>query len=105
MALSLCDHCGNPYTWNWTEAFEKFGFNDGAGPIETPLVESTLRRAGYDVETMQWGLHNLVICSIKKDGVELIRQDDPLLKFGYDYARAFLPQAIIDLLDVEFPPG
>lgn len=64
MPSSECDCCGGTYNWFWTEAFDKFGFNDGDGQVETWNVESVLTEAGYDVTVTGWGMHNTVITSI-----------------------------------------
>ncbi len=103
MACTTCNTCNGEYEWNWVEAFDKFGFNDGDGQVETGLVASALNEAGYEVITEEWGMHNTVISSIKKDGKDLI-PDDGQIDTGYDNPRDYLPESIIDLLDKEFPP-
>ena len=70
MPSITCITCNNDYSWSWTEAFDKFGFGDGDGQIGTYAVEDVLNDAGYAVETTQWGMHNTIISSIKRDGVE-----------------------------------
>lgn len=35
MPISECDNCGGSYEWQWEEAFNKFGLNNGDGQIET----------------------------------------------------------------------
>ena len=100
MPFTECQNCGGQYHWNWEEAFDKFGFNDGDGQVETWDVEGVLTQAGYEVDVNQWGLHNTVITSIKKDGMELIPETATV---GYDNPRGYLPQQIIDLLDKAFP--
>lgn len=101
--LTFCDHCGTDIVWSWTEAFLKFGFMDGDGLVETWQVEGVLTEAGYEVTVEPWGIHNLVITSIKKAGVELIPHGNPAVTFGYDDPRAYLPQEIVTLLDCELP--
>lgn len=103
MPISDCDHCGGDYHWKWEEAFEKFGFMDGDGQVETWNVEAVLAEAGYEVTVEGWGMHNTVITSIKKDGKELIPRDDPNVTFGYDDPRDYLPEDIVSLLDRELP--
>jgi len=105
MPVTTCENCGALYQWSWREAFDKFGFGDGDGQVETYQVEAVLRQAGYDVETQQWGLHNTVITSIRRDGKELIGYDKPGVTVGYDDPRCYLPDDIIDLLDRELPDG
>ena len=103
MPISTCDHCGGDYRWSWTEAFEKFGFGDGDGQVETWQVEAVLVEAGFDVTVEGWGLHNTLITSIKQDKIELIPHDDPEVSFGYDDPRTYLPAPIFALLDRALP--
>lgn len=98
MPITECYNCGQDYNWSWEEAFDKFGFMDGDGQVETYQVEAVLTEAGYDVEIRDWGLHNTIICSIKKGGRELIPEN---VNLGYDDPRSYLPQDIIALLDTE----
>ncbi len=100
MAISKCEICGGDYHWFWEEAFDKFGFGDGDGQIETETVAAALEQAGYAVEYNEWGLHNTVIVSIRKDGIEQIPDTVPV---GYDDPRKYLPRKIVKLLDKAFP--
>ena len=102
MVTSKCDNCGHAYRWIWEDAFDKFGFGDGDGQIETWRVRGFLEHAGYEVEEHTWSLHNVIIISIKKDGSELIPHSAVV---GYDDPRNYLPAEIIELLDREFPPS
>lgn len=102
MPISICDNCGSSYLWHWEEAFYKFGFNDGDGQVETWQVESVLSKAGYLVQSHKWGLHNTVITSIQKDGVEYIPSNTSKHNHGYDAPRQYLPEVIIQLLDDAF---
>jgi hypothetical protein len=102
MPKSQCETCGHIHYWRWEEAFDKFGFNDGDGQIETGQVRAALEDAGYCVDEQPWGCHNIVIVSIKLDGVEQIL---PTAKIGYDDPRDYLPAEIITLLDEQFPGG
>ena len=99
MPISECDNCGGCYHWNWEEAFDKFGFNDGDGQVETWAVASILEEAGYTTEVNDWSMHNTVIVSIKKGTLELVPHDDPAFSFGYDNPRKYLPRIVVDLLD------
>ena len=103
MPVSECEYCGGEYRWQWEDAFDKFGFNDGDGQVETWSVEEVLTGAGYDVEVQQWGLHNTVIVSLKKGGKEFIPMNDPQFTFGYDCPRLYLPEEITELLDKKLP--
>lgn len=79
----------------------KFGFRDGANGHLTENVAEVLRTAGYTVTVEHWGIHNSVIGSICKGGIELI----PLqrIAFGYAEPRRYLPKTIIRLLDQKLP--
>ena len=46
-------------------------------------------------------LHNTIISSIKRDGVEQLPLNDPKITLGYDDPRGYLPKAIVKLLDEE----
>ena len=101
MPTTQCDTCGHDITWSWSEAFEKFGFNDGDGQVETETVADVLRNAGFEVATEGWGLHNIVIVSIRRSGREIIPMDN--IRFGYDDPRNYLPSSIVEFLDRELP--
>ena len=100
MPTSQCQTCLNAYWWRWEEAFDKFGFEDSDGQVMTEHVAAVLRKSGYQVVTQPWGLHNVTIVSIAKDGVEQIPAD---AREGYDDPRSYLPPDIADLLDQELP--
>ena len=86
-------------SWSWEEAFDKFGFEDGDGPVMTDVVEAVLTDAGYTVAAEPWGMHNVVIQSIKDaSGAELMPSD---IELGYDDPRDYLPEALIALLDTD----
>ena len=46
-------YCGGRLAGSWSEAFDKFGFNDGDGQVETNQVCDVLEAAGYTVETIE----------------------------------------------------
>lgn len=62
-----------------------------------------LRSAGYAVDVGAWGIHNTVINSITKDGVEHIPFDR--VDFGFVDPRAYLPKRLVVLLDKKLPAG
>jgi hypothetical protein len=95
-ALTICESCGSSHEWTWADAFDKFGFGDGDGLVMTNSVADILIAAGYAVETVHWGMHNVIISSIKRDGVEQISAGATI---GYDDPRGYLPAAIVSLLD------
>jgi hypothetical protein len=99
MSITTCGHCGAIHHWKWEEAFEKFGFDDGDGIIMTDTVVATLEAAGYAVNAEPWGMHNVIITSIKRKGRELIPAK---AKVGYDDPRKYLPKAVIKVLDAAF---
>lgn len=96
MPFSNCRCCNRPFQWAWDEAFDKFGFGDGDGTVQTAVVASVLEDAGYEVTHAGWGLHNDVIESIMLKGVEQIPTSACV---GYDDPRRYLPEAIVKLLD------
>lgn len=100
MPISECLNCGGRYEWRWEEAFEKYGFQDGNGQVETWQVKSVLVEAGYEVAVEDWGRHNTVIVAIKGDGCELLAEN---FSYERDNPRDCLPQHIVDLLDRELP--
>ncbi len=103
MSFTTCPTCFNTVDWSWEEAFDKFGFSDGGGMIMTEHVADALRQHGYTVVVQAWGIHNVIITSIKTaKGKELIPSG---IKYGYDNARGYLPKRIIRLLDAAFPDG
>ena len=85
--------------WTWEEAFDKFGFDDGDGLVLTYRVAAALESQNYDVEYGAWGMHNTIIRSIKKDGVEVI---PTAVDLGYDDPRDYLPTDIVQYLDDTF---
>jgi hypothetical protein len=93
---TTCPQCNAEHHWNWEEAFEKFGFDDGDGLVMTGSVVAVLRAAGYTVKTTTWGMHNTLITSIKKDRREQI---PPWINVGYDNPRDYLPAEIVAVLD------
>lgn len=93
--------CKADVQWEWEEAFDKFGFMDGDGLVETQTVADVLTDAGYEVVVEEWGMHNTIITEIKKQGRSQIRKKAIV---GYDDPRGYLPKRLIKLLDKEFPP-
>ncbi len=96
-----CKSCGNSY--HWSEAFSKFGFDDGDGDVKTPIIAQVLEDAGYAVKYSRWSPHNTIIYSVCKDGIEYMPVDNPQYRIGYDDPMEYLPQDILNLLDSEFP--
>jgi len=101
MVCTTCRNCGSELHWDWADAFNKFGFGDGDGQVETYTVVDALECRGYLVEAEHWGFHNTIIKSIKKSGKELIPDSVTL---GYDNPREYLPKKLITLLDEALPP-
>ncbi len=102
MMTSECPRCAHPHDWQWEEAFDKFGFNDGDGLVMTGRVVAALRKGGYCVRAQMWGMHNTVILSIRRGRRQLIPET---ANVGYDDPRTYLPKEIIDLLDEELSCG
>jgi hypothetical protein len=97
-----CEHCGNSY--HWSEAFAKFGFNDGDGKIETPYIAQMLEKSGYEVKYARWSPHNTLIHSITKNGIEYMPDEASEYRIGYDHPQEYLPVEILDLLNIKTPP-
>lgn len=100
MSITHCPTCCQETNWSRTEAFDKFGFEDGDGIVMTQRVAETLSNAGYEVSHAPWGIHNIIITSIRRDGVELIPEHTNL---GYDDPLDYLPNDIISLLNDAYP--
>ncbi len=90
--VTRCNACGAPATWEWEDAFLKFGYGDGDGVVMTEVVAERLRAEGFTAETACYGPHNTIICSLIRDGVELVPDED-------DNPRTYLPDDVIQLLD------
>lgn len=85
--------------WEWEEAFDKFGFDDGDGPNFTDEVASFLRGLGYEVECDHWGIHNYMIFKVEgSDGTDLLEG----VEVGYDNPRQYLPAYLVEQLDHQF---
>ena len=63
-------------TWEWEEAFNKFGFGDGDSWNGTHEVEGEIKSLGYECVTDSWGVHNWMILDIKKDGKSILFPED-----------------------------
>ena len=100
MSITRCPTCGETHSWKWEEAFDKFGFGDGDSLVMTEYVAATLRGAGYAVVVAPWGVHNVVIEQIGRDGMDLIPDT---VNVGYDDPRDYLPKSIVELLNAAFP--
>ena len=103
MTTIKSDSDGSTSHWDWTEAFAKFGFDDGDGQVETGQVEAILSEAGYKVTVEEWSMHNVVITSIMKEGVEYVPYRNHQYTFGYDDPRDYFPLEIVYLLESKFP--
>lgn len=101
MPVTKCAHCNSDFQWDWEDAFLKFGFGDGADGYLTGVVANALRSGGYVVKVEAWGIHNEVIDSIAKAGVELIPFQR--IRYGYDNPRDYLPKKLVRLLDRLLP--
>ncbi|MGH1378973.1 MAG: hypothetical protein ACRBB3_09155 [Alphaproteobacteria bacterium] len=103
MVCDECINCRQDIHWEWVEAFSKFGFNDGDGMIGTWLVADILARKGYALNIGKWGVHNIMISSLRKNGTEFMPDALTDYRIGYDNPRTYLPSHIIELLDKSFP--
>ena len=108
-------------SWEWEEAFSKFGFGDGDSWNGTGEVEGEIESLGYEVECDSWGIHNYMIMDIKKDGKSILFIDEEnrnlddwlpevversgntqIEPLGYAEPRVYLPDDIIEHLDKVF---
>jgi len=103
MVCATCNICGHKYNWEWIEAFSKFGFDDGDDPIETWNVATVLENTGYKTKLWKWGVHNWLIISLVKNGLEFMPVGNSQYRVGYDHPHEYLPEKIIKLLDKAFP--
>jgi hypothetical protein len=107
---TLCDDCA--YEPDWTDAFKKFGHNDGEScKYVTSDVVGEINNFGYWVNPSWeegWGLHNrAVITQIRKDDEngEIVYPIEGFDIGGYD-ARDFfqvLPNDIVKRLEIMYP--
>ena len=81
--------------WDWKEAFEKYGFDDGSNLFSgTDIVADVLRDAGFTVECGQT-MHNYMIYKIEKDGIEIY--PECTINCGrYTRADIFLPIEVLE---------
>ena len=90
--------------WEWEEAFDKFGFDDGDGMVFTGLVATFIDSLGYESE-FAGGMHNSYFKSIKdKSGKELlsVMPNGDEIDVGYDDPRQYLPESLVQKLDEHF---
>lgn len=97
-------------SWSWTEAFDKFGFDDGDGPNFTGQVADFLESLGFDVECERWGIHNIIIRHLSYNGIDLLALpvdrdeygDGRVPELGYDNPREYLRPGLVAALDRQF---
>lgn len=91
------------YDWSWTEAFNKYGFNEGETDTYTFEVSDFLADLGYIIETTS-GIHNTYISSLRSPtGVELLAVNK--FNVGIDDAEEQLPDVLVDALNQKFGPA
>ena len=83
-------------TWEWEEAFSKFGFGDGDGWNGTHEVVGEIESLGYECETENWGCHNYMIFDIKKDGKSILFPEPNLIGSNLDHWLPEVGQRIKD---------
>lgn len=87
---------------NWKEAFNKYGFGDGAECEKTDVVARFLKAKGYEARTEEWGPHNIVFGHIAKDDVVIMDSS------GYNYEEdpaKQIGEELVQLLDGRFGKG
>ena len=82
------------YTWEWEEAFDKFGFDDGDGMVHTYEVADFIQELGWECD-YDGGIHNSYFVWLKKDGAKI--ECD-----GYENPRDYLPEDLVRELDTKF---
>ena len=82
----------------WSNAFYKFGYDDGDGVVETPIIAAILESEGYQVKYRRWSPHNTIIYSITYDGQELMPLHSSQCRIGYDDPRDYLPVSVLHIL-------
>jgi hypothetical protein len=87
--------------WEWEEAFDKHGFNDGDGLNFTDEVAEAVEELGYRCVTDPGGMHNYRIVDVLKDGKSAIGPE--AYDMFLDYPREVLPPDIVEHLDRKFP--
>lgn len=83
-------------TWEWEEAFSKFGFGDGDGWNGTHEVVGEIESLGYECEPENWGCHNYMIFDIKKDGKSILFPEPNLIGSNLDHWLPEVEQRIKD---------
>lgn len=102
MPISACPHCDSSFRWSWEDAFCRYGFNYGTGPVQTYTIQHALIENGYEVTLQQAGECNIVIISVKKDGTEQLQNPEGK-SIGFILPRKYLAAEVIALLDKTFP--
>ncbi len=90
--------------WEWEEAFDKFGFNDGDGMVFTGLVADFIDSLGYE-SSFDGGMHNSYFNSIKDKSGKNLLSDEVVgdeIDVGYDDPRKYLPESLVQKLDEHF---
>ena len=83
--------------WDWTEAFQKYGFGDGEDTVHTQEVVEFLESLGYQCEPVG-GMHNYFMYNLERGDTEWHPPDD----FDHN-PREWLPPDLVALLDAKFP--
>ena len=83
-------------SWEWEEAFSKFGFGDGDGWNGTHEVVGEIESLGYECDTENWGCHNYMIFDIKKDGKSILFPEPNLIGSNLDHWLPEVKQRIKD---------
>ncbi len=104
MPTEICEYDGQSCEWTWEEAFQKFGFNDGAMGYLSEEVADALRNSHLQLEVAveTLAIHNAMIFSIKSGGTELIPFEKQSFNFGRDCPREYLSDEIVAILDQAF---
>ena len=81
--------------WEWQEAFQKGGFDDGDGYVQTQRVVNVLEELGYTC-VLASGMHNTHVVALRRKGESDVEVDDERP------VRWQLPSEVVTALDREF---
>tara|TARA_R100000700_G_C3135449_1_gene119103 strand:+ start:461 stop:829 length:369 start_codon:yes stop_codon:yes gene_type:complete len=89
-------------TINWLDAFDKFGFDDGAENTgQTEEIAEFLRKNGYLAHLVEAGGHNTYISAVIEKGEGIAYPKDGI-KFRRSPDREYFKSELLKLLDGKY---
>ena len=89
-------------TMNWMDAFDKFGFDDGAEyKGQTVEISEFLRKNGYLAHLVEAGGHNTYISAVIEKGEGIAYPKDGI-KFPRSPDREYFKPELLKLLDDKY---